>query len=90
MLRQVCRLATVSLISTSVLKYPEIGDLSCNITKQWQGNTVDTVTDREGKIVTKHIVWTTAGVRGTEWRLVFSRTVTNPPEINDIFNQTII
>ncbi|HVP94661.1 MAG TPA: hypothetical protein VMS89_05745 [Methanoregulaceae archaeon] len=67
-----------------LMKYPELAHLSGTITTEWQGTMTDTFTDVPGNTVTKHIVWTTVGIRGTEWRLVFSRAIANPPEITDI------
>jgi hypothetical protein len=70
--------------------HPDLVSLAGNITKQWQGNLTGTFTDMQGKPVTKHIVWTTVGIRGTEWRLVFSREITKSPGITDILNETIV
>jgi hypothetical protein len=69
-------------------KYPDLTVMAGNITKEWQGDVLSATGDVQGRWVTKHIVWTTVGIRGTEWRLVFSRDVTSPGTA-DIFNGTI-
>ena len=69
-------------------KYPYLVNVSGNITTDWQGSVIDMSTDMQGKSLTRHIIWTTVGIRGTEWRLVFSRVVDGPPSVSDIFNPT--
>jgi hypothetical protein len=79
-----------AFINTGLVKYPDLMYLSGNITTEWEGNAMVTITDMEGNPVTKHVVWTTVGIRGTEWRIVFDRNVTNRNGITGIFNETVI
>jgi hypothetical protein len=72
-----------------LVKYPDLVHLLGNITTEWEGNTMVTITDMQGNQVTKHLVWTTVGIRGTEWRIVFGREVANRNGITGIFNETV-
>jgi hypothetical protein len=78
------------LNDTGLVDYPGLVRLSENITTEWQGNTMVAFTDMQGNQVTKHIVWTTVGIRGTEWRIVFGRNVAKRNGIADIFNETVV
>ena len=70
-------------------KYPGLASLAGNITKEWQGDTISTFTDPSGRAVTNHIVWTTVGIRGTEWRVVFSREIKSTGSAG-VMNETIV
>jgi hypothetical protein len=70
-------------------KYPDLVTLAGNITKEWQGDVLSATSDVQGRWVTRHIVWTTVGIRGTEWRLIFSRDIPSPGT-TDIFNETTV
>jgi hypothetical protein len=63
--------------TTGPVRHPDLVRLSENITTGWEGNTLVTITDTQGNQVTKHVVWTTAGIRGTEWRIVYARKTTS-------------
>jgi hypothetical protein len=75
---------------SGLVKYPNLLNLSGNITTEWEGDATSTYTDIQENQVTNHIVWTTVGIRGTEWRIVFGREVANRNGITDIFNETVI
>ena len=70
-------------------KYPDLVSMARNITQEWQGDVLIESTDVQGRPVTKHIVWTTVGIRGTVWRLVFGREIPSPGTA-DFFNETIV
>jgi hypothetical protein len=69
-------------------KYSYLVMLSGNITTDWEGDVMDTSTDLQSNNLTRHTIWTTVGIRGTEWRLVFSRVVAGPLSVSYIFNRT--
>ncbi|MEI7433896.1 MAG: hypothetical protein WCJ93_06570 [Methanomicrobiales archaeon] len=53
--------------------FPELIALAGNMSRERVGNGTYTFMDAEGTNVTKEAMWTTVGIRGTEWRLVLIR-----------------
>jgi hypothetical protein len=60
--------------------YPDLIELSKEIAAERQGRGTYTFIEGTGGVVRKDAVWTTIGIRGTEWRLIIVR-IPNPPYI---------
>jgi hypothetical protein len=50
--------------------FPELIELAGNMSRERVGNGTYTFIDTKGMNVSKEAMWTTVGIRGTEWRLV--------------------
>ena len=55
--------------------FPELISLTGDMSREWVGNGTYTFIDANGMNVTKEAIWTTVGIRGTEWHLVLIRIV---------------
>ena len=53
--------------------FPELISLAGELSRDRVGNGTYNVIDANGMNVTKEAIWTTVGIRGTEWRLVLIR-----------------
>lgn len=55
--------------------FPELIALAGNMSRERVGNGTYTFIDAKGMNVTKEALWTTVGIRGTEWRLILIRII---------------
>ncbi len=55
--------------------FPELIAFAGNMSRERVGNGTYTFIDTKGMNVTKEAIWTTVGIRGTEWRLVLIRII---------------
>jgi hypothetical protein len=55
--------------------FPELIALAGNMSRERVGNGTYTFIDAKGMNVTKEAIWTTVGIRGTEWRLVLIQII---------------
>jgi len=72
---KVCRLTIIALGAIITVLFIGLIALAGDLSRERVGDGTYNFIDAKGLNVTKEAIWTTVGIRGTEWRLVFIRIV---------------